>query len=111
MALEARRATGGALLFDICGFWADERVDGGLWRPGGLLYRAAKRCERSFFANADAIVTLTEASVPQVRAWAGNRPVPIDVIPTCVDIGRFSKRPARPSGPHAVWSGSVGTWY
>ena len=111
MARSARRATGGALLFDIRGFWADERVDGGLWRPGGLLYRVAKRCERSFFAEADAIVTLTEASVPQVRAWAGDRPVPIEVIPTCVDVERFSNRPARPSGPHAVWSGSIGTWY
>ena len=111
MARWARSETGGKLLFDIRGFWADERVEGGLWRPGGLLYRIAKRYERSFFGDADAIVTLTYSSVPQVRAWAGERPVPIDVIPTCVDIKRFSGRPERAGGPHVVWSGSVGTWY
>jgi glycosyltransferase involved in cell wall biosynthesis len=111
MALSVRRATNGHLLFDIRGFWADERVEGGLWRADGILYRIAKRCERRFFAEADAIVTLTEASVPQVRGWAGSRSVPIEVIPTCVDLQRFLQRPERPDGPHAVWSGSLGTWY
>jgi glycosyltransferase involved in cell wall biosynthesis len=111
IALVARRRTGGKLLFDIRGFWADERVEGGLWRPGGILYRVAKRCERRFFAEADAIVTLTHASVSQIRAWTGGRPVGIDVVPTCVDLDRFSGRPERRDGPHAVWSGSVGTWY
>jgi glycosyltransferase involved in cell wall biosynthesis len=111
MALLARRRTKGKLLFDIRGFWVDERVDGGLWRPGGLLYRVAKRCERRFYAEADAIVTLTQASVTQVRVWAGARPVPIQVIPTCVDLQRFARRPERPGGPHVVWIGSIGTWY
>jgi len=111
MALLASRRTGGKLLFDIRGFWADERVEGGLWRAGGLLYRIAKRCERRLFRRADAIVTLTHASVPQIQAWTYGRDVPIRVIPTCVDLTRFVKRPARPGGPHAVWSGSIGTWY
>jgi glycosyltransferase involved in cell wall biosynthesis len=99
------------LLFDIRGFWADERVEGGLWKPGGPLYRVAKRYEQRFFAAADAVVTLTEASVPQIREWIGSRDVPVEVIPTCVDLDRFTGRPERPRGPHAVWSGSVGTWY
>ncbi len=111
MAVLARRRTNGKLLFDIRGFWADERVEGGLWRPGGLLYRLAKRCERRFYAEADAIVTLTQASVPYLRAWTGQRSVPIQVIPTCVDLRKFAERPQRPDGPHAVWSGSIGTWY
>ena len=111
MALVARRRTNGKLLFDIRGFWADERVEGGLWRADGLLYRVAKRCERRFFADADAIVTLTQASVPHLQVWAAGRPVPIEVIPTCVDLGRFARRPERAGGPHAVWSGSIGTWY
>jgi glycosyltransferase involved in cell wall biosynthesis len=111
IALIARRWTGGKLLFDIRGFWADERVEGGLWPAGGGLYRLAKRCERWFFSSADEIVTLTEASVPQVRAWTGGRDVEITVIPTCVDLDRFAERPPREGGPHALWSGSVGTWY
>ena len=111
IALLARSWSGGKLLFDIRGFWVDERVEGGLWPARGLLYRIAKRCERSFFSEADAIVTLTAASVPQIRAWAGDRPISVDVIPTCVELARFAARPERPGGPHAVWSGSVGTWY
>lgn len=111
MAWRARRRTGGKLLYDIRGFYADERVEGGLWRPGGLLYRLAKRWERRFFSDAEAVVTLTRASVPQLRSWTGGRPVPIEVIPTCVDVERFGDRPGRPGGPHAVWVGSIGTWY
>jgi glycosyltransferase involved in cell wall biosynthesis len=111
MALSARRKTDGRLLFDIRGFWADERVEGGLWRAGGVLYRVAKRWERRFYADADAIVTLTQASLPQINAWTSPRTVPVEVIPTCVDLQRFADRPERPGGPHAVWSGSIGTWY
>jgi glycosyltransferase involved in cell wall biosynthesis len=111
MALASRRITNGKLLFDIRGFWADERVEGGLWRSGGPLYRIAKRWERRFFSQADAVVTLTEASVPQIREWTAGRAVPIEVIPTCVDLDRFVERPERPVGPHVVWSGSIGTWY
>ena len=111
MAVLAARRTGGRLLFDIRGFWADERVEGGLWRRGGLLFRVAKRCERVFFARADAVVTLTEASIPAIRAWTSGRDVPIEVIPTCVDPQRFATSVPRAGGPHAVWSGSIGTWY
>jgi len=111
MALVARRATGGRLLFDIRGFWADERVEGGIWPAGGVLHRVAKRCERRFFADADAIVTLTEASIPEIRRLTAPRRVPIEVIPTCVEAERFAATVPRPGGTHAVWSGSIGTWY
>jgi glycosyltransferase involved in cell wall biosynthesis len=111
IALSARVLAEAKLLFDIRGFWADERVDGGLWPRNGILYRIAKRCEAGFFKRADAIVTLTAASVPVIRSWTGSRPVPIEVIPTCVDLHRFPMRPQRPDGPHAVWSGSISTWY
>src|SRR5579864_4946852 len=92
MALTARRAAGGKLLFDIRGFWADERVEGGLWRRNGILYRIAKRCERVFFADADAVVTLTRSSVPTIEKFVGRRSLPVEVIPTCVDIQRFAGR-------------------
>jgi glycosyltransferase involved in cell wall biosynthesis len=111
IALRWAKRGGAKLLFDIRGFWADERVEGGLWRPGGLLYRLAKRFERRFYDRADVVVTLTNASVPQIRAWIAPREVPVEVIPTCVDLGRFNRRPSRPAGRHIVWAGSVGTWY
>lgn len=109
IALLGREQGRGRLLFDIRGFWVDERIEGGIWRRG-LLYRVAKRVERALFARADAVVTLTAASVAQIRVWLGERgDVPVEVIPTCADLARFG-RPARPS-PAVVWSGSVGTWY
>lgn len=111
IAVLARHKTHGKLLFDIRGFWADERVEGGLWPAGGVLYRVAKRCERRFYAEADAVVTLTAASVGDIRGRLGHATTTVDVIPTCVDLSRFSERPQRPDGPHAVWTGSIGTWY
>jgi glycosyltransferase involved in cell wall biosynthesis len=111
MAMNARPAHDRRLLFDIRGFWADERIEGGIWPQSGWLYRLAKRWERRFFERADAIVTLTQASVPQIRAWVGERDVPIEVIPTCVDPSPFLSSARHPDGPRLVWSGSIGTWY
>lgn len=111
IALLSRRGQTPLVLFDIRGFWADERVEGGLWKPRGALYRLAKRCERWFFSQADAVVTLTEASVPQIRSWTAGREIPVVVIPTCVDLDRFTPQAPREDGPRLVWSGSVGTWY
>jgi glycosyltransferase involved in cell wall biosynthesis len=70
-----------------------------------------KRFERRFFAGADAVVTLTFASVSQIREWVHRRDVPVVVIPTCADVHRFLGAEARVGEPHAVWCGSVGTWY
>lgn len=115
IALVARRATGGKLVFDIRGFWADERVEGRIWPAESplyrVLYRFAKRCERRFFATADAVVTLTHASVPQVRAWTAGREVPVEVIPTCADLALFTRDERREGGAQVTWVGSIGTWY
>jgi glycosyltransferase involved in cell wall biosynthesis len=99
------------LLFDIRGFWADERVLAGAWKADSRLYRFTKRCERRFFAEADGVVTLTEASVPRIREWLGPRQVPVRVIPTCADVERFGGTAPGEEGPRAVWCGSLGTVY
>lgn len=115
IALPIKRLTGARLLFDIRGFWADERVDGGIWPAEGWIYRIAKRLERRFFRAADHVVTLTEASVPVIKAfdyWDKPAP-PVTVIPTCVDLDRFAP-PATPPAPEPFifgYVGSFGTWY
>jgi glycosyltransferase involved in cell wall biosynthesis len=115
IAMWARRVTQARLVFDIRGFWADERVEGGIWPRDRAAYRAiyriTKACERWFFRSADAVVTLTEASVPQIRQWAGRPELDVVVIPTCVDLERFTLNERREDGPHLTWCGSVGTWY
>jgi glycosyltransferase involved in cell wall biosynthesis len=114
IALPIRFLAGARLLFDMRGFWADERVDGKLWPAGGTLYRVTKRLERSFLRAADHIVTLTRASSLELQRFPVLReaPKPITVIPTCADLARF--RPAGPRDDEAFvfgYVGSVGTWY
>ncbi len=100
-------------LFDIRGLYPEERVEGGIWPPGGTLYRITKRLETRFLRDAAAVVTLTEASVSLLRrmvASAGSAAA-LEVIPTCVDLERF-RLLARPAGPFtAAYFGSLGTWY
>lgn len=107
--------TGARLLFDMRGFWADERTDGGIWPQGGRTYRVAKRMERRLMLGADHIVTLTHASEDVIAGlpyFAGNKPPPISVIPTCADLDRFCPDP-RVSRPTFTlgYVGSIGTWY
>jgi glycosyltransferase involved in cell wall biosynthesis len=114
MALVVKRLSGRKLLFDMRGFWADERVDCGLWPANGRLYRAAKTLERHFLEAADHVVTLTRASAAEIARfpYLQERLPPITIIPTCVDVDRFrpSSRPA--GGPFVLGHvGAVGTSY
>jgi glycosyltransferase involved in cell wall biosynthesis len=101
-------------IFDMRGFWADERVDGGIWPAGGAIYRVAKRLEHWFLRDADEIVTLTDRARTIVEEWRGIGSPRVTVIPTCADLSRFPVRvptATLPDGPVFVYSGSVGTWY
>ncbi len=114
MALALKRLTGVRFLFDMRGFWADERVDGGIWPPGSRLYRTAKDMERRFMLAADHVVTLTHASAREIATfdYLQDRLPPITVIPTCADLARFRLQPADPDRPFTFgYVGSVGTWY
>lgn len=107
------------LIFDMRGFWPEERVDGALWPADGTLFRAAKRCEGWLLRQSDAIVVLTNRAraillAAPYRSHIGSG-VRISVIPCCTDVSRFgtSEPSARPSSGHKtiVYAGSVGTWY
>ena len=114
IGLAVKRATGAKLLFDMRGFWADERVDGGLWRAGGRLYRLVKRMERKFLLGADHVVTLTHASEAEIRRfdYLADRMPPISVIPTCADLDRFTIQGPPVREPFTLgYVGGVGTWY
>jgi glycosyltransferase involved in cell wall biosynthesis len=114
MALVVKRITGVRYLFDMRGFWADERVDGGIWRRNSRLYRIAKSMEHRFLRAADLIVTLTNASASELKRFPALvvNGKPITVIPTCADLSMFQPSPALPSGEFVLgYVGSVGTWY
>lgn len=99
ISLLVKRLVGPRFIFDMRGFWADEKVDGGHWSRASFIYAATKRCERSFFQSADAIVCLTEEGAKAIPELGYSlRPgTSIRVIPTCTDLEAFtpgSKDPA-----------------
>ncbi len=114
MAWLAAPLTGARLLWDMRGFWADERVDGGIWKRGGRLYRTARWFERRFLRSADHVVTITQAAERAMQADPSlPRPLPpITVIPTCADLERFRPQPAQAKEGFVFgYVGSVGTRY
>jgi len=122
IALWLRTLFGQRFLFDMRGFWADERVDGGHWRRNSAIFRVAKRCERAFFERADAIVSLTRAGVNAFSALGYDIPrqTLIEIIPTCADLSRFAPGPKLPalvsrlglSGKRVIGTtGTLSNWY
>lgn len=115
MALVIKRVTGVSFLFDMRGFWADERVDGGLWPRSGRMYRMAKWFERRFLLSADHVVSLTNAAVNEMQLfpYLTDRMPPVTVIPTCADLARFKPASKAAKGNVFVlgYVGSAGTWY
>lgn len=93
--LDLKRRHGVRFLFDMRGFWPDERVEGGRWNLRNPLFRAVyryfKRKERYFLAEADAIVSLTRAARYDMLALPSDRRPTVDpqVIPCCVDLSLF----------------------
>lgn len=114
MALAIKRIGGARFLFDMRGFWADERVDGGLWPRGSMIYRISKAFEKRFFLAADAVVSLTEAGAREIRRfdYLEDSMPPITIIPTCADLELFRPDGAQNLEPFTLgYVGSVGTWY
>jgi len=113
MAIIIKRLTGVKYLFDMRGFWADEKLDGG-WASQGFMYRVAKGFERRFLLGADHVVSLTHAAVPIIRAfpYLKDRAPPITVIPTCADLVRFKPMPRNPRRGLVIgYLGTAGNWY
>lgn len=114
MAWWVSRITPACFLFDMRGFWADERVDGGLWPRDGRMYRVAKWFERKFLLSADHVVSLTHAAVGEMQRfdYLQKRMPPITVIPTCADLERFKPLPVKKGDAFVFgYVGSAGTWY
>jgi glycosyltransferase involved in cell wall biosynthesis len=115
MALALKRLAGVKYIFDMRGFWADERVDGGLWPRSGRMYRVAKIFERYFLLVADHVVSLTHAAVREMQRfeYLQERMPPVTVIPTCADLTCFKASPYDSTGGEFVlgYVGTVGTWY
>jgi glycosyltransferase involved in cell wall biosynthesis len=111
IARHARLPPSAKLLYDVRGFFADERVESGSWRAGSLLDRRVRSIESANLARADGLVVLT-AKAAQAMAQRRNPLPPHRVIPTCVDLEAFRPRPAgQPPDFGLAYCGSLGSWY
>jgi glycosyltransferase involved in cell wall biosynthesis len=122
-----KRQYGVPFIFDMRGFWVDERLEGGRWPQGNPLYRWIyrqwKAKERAFIGAADHIVVLTDAAKAAIEDWPDYRGQPVTVIPCCIDHqdfgvrtqeGRAAARDRLGIATEAtvlVYLGSVGTIY
>jgi glycosyltransferase involved in cell wall biosynthesis len=115
-------------LFDMRGFWADERIEGGIWKLNNpifkLVYSFFKRKEVDFLTQAAATISLTHAGKKEMLTWkAVESSIDIEVIPCCVDLSLFNPEQIKQSNSlisllllndshHIVgYIGSLGTWY
>jgi glycosyltransferase involved in cell wall biosynthesis len=126
-----KRNLGIPFLFDMRGFWADERVDGKIWnlrsRVFRTVYRYFKRKEKDFLSEADHIISLTYNGKQEIieNICPTVSPVKITVIPCCADLNLFNpekvketqltvlrdKLGIRSEDKILGYVGSVGTWY
>ncbi|MDC0055082.1 glycosyltransferase [Pseudomonadota bacterium] len=100
-------------IFDMRGFWADEKVDSGSWKSGSLIYKVSKRLEKSFILQADYLISLTFAGVNEIKKFPYvKKPLfNFKVISTCANLELFKKKDI-PKGAFTLgYVGSAGLWY
>ncbi|MFW5757290.1 MAG: glycosyltransferase [Bacteroidota bacterium] len=82
-------------VFDMRGFWANERIEGYIWNLDNPVYRIIyhyfKKKEKLFFRYADAVISLTYNGKQVIRELFGKSVHDkTTVIPCCVDTNLFS---------------------
>lgn len=118
-------------IFDMRGFWADERLDGNIWSQKKFIHRQLysyfKKKEIEFLQHADYTISLTENAKNEILSWHQfkNKKIPIQVIPCCADLDHFSLHRIDPVVQQKLkkelhiaendfvlsYLGSIGTWY
>lgn len=125
-------------LFDMRGFWADERVDGKVWDLANPVFKKVytffKRKEIEFLIDAGAVISLTENGKEEILSWQHKQTTPlalrqkkldISVIPCCVDTELFNPEKVTFDRQSELrtslniqadqfvlgYVGSIGTWY
>ena len=131
IGLHLKMRFGVKFIFDMRGFYADERIDGRIWKQNRFLYRLLykffKRQERRFLTEADHTICLTERAKKEIWEWKiiPGQPIPIKVIPCCADMNTFDplsidegrKKSLRQDAgidQHdfvLMYMGAIGTWY
>lgn len=137
IGLYIKKHFGVPFLFDMRGFWADEKVDGGNWNLKNpffkKLYKYYKNLERKCVIESAHIISLTNAAKkelsslydPSLKEQNININEKCSVIPCCADLFSFDynkisaedilllkKKISIPQNSKVLtYSGSLGTWY
>jgi len=131
IGLAFKKKYGIKFLFDMRGFYANERVDGNLWNQDRFIFRKIynyfKRKEIEFCENADYTISLTFNGRDEIHSWQNvkGNPIPIQVIPCCADLDFFSRnnvdttiandlkiKLSIPENSFVLtYLGAIGTWY
>ena len=131
VGMAMKRTFGSKFIFDMRGFWADERIEGGLWNLNNpvykIIYQYFKRKEKQLLSTSDYTITLTHKAKAIIHQWAGikDQPIPIQVIPCCVDTELFDPQKIDEQAKAVLreqlgvptdafvlsYLGSLGTWY
>jgi len=117
LALALKRIFKKRFIFDMRGFWADERIDGGHWLPNSRIYRVAKWFEKQFLTHADVVVSLTHAGISAMQQfpYLKNSLPQFEVITTCTNLTLFRPMPNTVRNSEQSFTiGYVGTtvnWY
>jgi glycosyltransferase involved in cell wall biosynthesis len=129
VGMKLKRKYGLPFIFDIRGFWADERVEGGLWDLNQPVYKTVyayfKKQEQKMFDIADRIVSLTNRAAKIIAEKHHATIEKIHVIPCCADLDHFNAKDTDRNqalniqektgmGNHQPvlgYLGAIGTWY
>ena len=119
MALMLKRVLNVYFIFDMRGFWADERIDGDIWKKNSRLYRISKYFEKMFLLNADVVISLTHKAISEIRSfnYLREKNLNFKVITTCTNLELFKPNTSfnnyeKQDKRFVVgYVGSVGVWY
>lgn len=126
-----KKKFGVKFLNDIRGFWADERVDGGMWDLRNPMFKTVysffKKHENECLETADKNTCLTYEARKEILNWKNikGQPLDIQVIPCSADLELFNKNRIDSSVRQSLagemgikpgdfiisYLGSIGGWY
>lgn len=119
MAFSIAKKNNIPIIFDMRGFWADERVDGHLWSLNNPIYRAVynyfKKKEKLWITNSDAVVVLTNAAKNYLINNFEVAPNNVYVIPCAADVDLFDPSKIKSHNEKQInnllYFGSAENWY
>jgi glycosyltransferase involved in cell wall biosynthesis len=124
VAVKLNKADNIPFIFDMRGFYADERVDGKIWSLDNYIYKKIynyfKSKEKEFLQFSDYTISLTKNGKKEIESWSLPNQSKIKVIPCCTDENLFQKKNIQNVRSELGFNkddfiisyvGSIGTWY